>query len=117
MRSPRSPSPEVDYANAITLTSAVLVLGWILIRKDRQQEQTDMKIAQLAAALVAIDNRLTKAQTEIVTEIGNLRDALSNVDLPEAAATALANLETRAQTLDDVVPDVVPTPAPEAAQG
>lgn len=94
--------------------SALDWLGWERLSETRQRhQQLIMKLSELAAALGGIDNRLTKAQTEITTEIQNLRDALSNVELPAEAAAALTALEAKAQALDDVVPDA-PAPEPEA---
>jgi hypothetical protein len=52
-----------------------------------------------------------KASSEIVSEIGNLREALADVDLPAQAETALQAIEASARQLDDIVPDA---PAPDA---
>lgn len=65
-------------------------------------------ISQLASALMAIQNQLAKAQAEILEKIASLQAALNDVELPAEAEQALADLISRAQQLDDVVPDDEP---------
>lgn len=73
------------------------------------------KLAEIASRLETVDATLKKASAEIVTEIGNLREALADVDLPAEAETALEAIEATAKQLDDIVPDAIPAPdAPPA---
>jgi DNA anti-recombination protein RmuC len=83
-----------------------------VISQIQQTEATIMaKLAEIASRLEAVDATLKKASSEIVTEIGNLREALADVDLPAQAETALEAIEASARQLDDIVPDA---PAPDA---
>lgn len=82
-----------------------------VISQIQQLEETIMaKLAEIASRLEAVDATLKKASAEIVTEIGNLREALAAVELPAQAETALAAIEASAKQLDDIVPDAVPAP-------
>jgi hypothetical protein len=65
------------------------------------------KLSEVAAAIAAVNAKLNKASTEIVTLIESLR--ASDPDLSPEGNAALAELQSIAQRLDDVVPD-----APEA---
>lgn len=83
----------------------------------KANELTD-QLNSLTTQVGAQGDQLTKAQTEIVAEIANLKNALTNVDLPVEATTALANLTAAvakispiAQALDDLNPDA-PAPTP-----
>lgn len=67
-----------------------------------------MKLSELAVAVTGISDQLAKAQAEIVAKIGELESALSDVEIPADAQTAIDNLKTSAQGLDDIVPDVIP---------
>lgn len=83
-----------------------------------------MKASELADALAnittgvnGVSDQLTKATKEITNEIANLQNAVTNVDLPEAATTALTNLQAAvgkltplSQALDDLNPDQPTTP-------
>jgi len=64
-----------------------------------------MKISELATALAELSSQLTKAQDEILARIAALEAALNDVELPDAAITALDGLRAGAQALDDIVPD------------
>lgn len=75
-------------------------------------EKIMTKVSDLYAQLVAIDNQLTKAQTEILGKIQELQDALQNVALPADAEQAFTDLKTATQALDNIVPDVPITPTP-----
>jgi guanyl-specific ribonuclease Sa len=90
---------------SIILSADFLLLGWLLIQQQRTNQNTTMKLAQLAAALTAIDTKLTEAQTEIVTEIQKLKDALTDVDVPAEAQAAIDAITTKAGTLADIVPN------------
>lgn len=61
-------------------------------------------VTDLAAAVTDVKNTLVRARDEIVAKIAALEDALSSVELPEDAETALAELRSAAQALDDIVP-------------
>lgn len=86
--------------------SALDWLGWERLTETKQRhQQILMKLSALAAALAAIDSRLTEAQTEIIAEIQKLKDALGDVELPTDAQAALEAIDTKAKTLADVVPN------------
>lgn len=72
-----------------------------------------MKLPELAATISGVSDQLSKVQTEIVTRLNDLETALLDVELPEEAATAIEALRTQAQSLDDIVPDIVVEPMPE----
>lgn len=84
--------------------------SWLLGDKHRKpNEQTQiilMKLNELAARLTALDVRIDKVQAEILAEIQKLKDALGDVDVPEAASTAIANIEAKVGSLDDRNADV-----------
>lgn len=61
----------------------------------------DMKVSELAGVL----NTLVAQVEKIRAEVQALKDSLANVDLPEAATTALANLDTALKGVDDITPD------------
>ena len=67
-----------------------------------------IKLAELATALGAVNDKLEKAKTEILAKIAELQDALANVEVPADAQAALDTLVAKAQALDDIVPEVVP---------
>lgn len=69
-------------------------------------------VNELADKLTAVNNQLNKAKEEIVSQVQALQDALQNVELPMAAQEALAALESTAQALDDMNPDI-PAEEPE----
>jgi hypothetical protein len=71
-------------------------------------EDSLMKISELATAVSELSAQLAKVQTEILTKIENLEIALTDVELPEEAVASLDNLRMTVQTLDDIVPDVIP---------
>ena len=104
---PRAPNV-LDTLNILCLLGTITALAGLLIDNRNHQNKTAMKLAELAAALTAIDTKLTKAQEEIIAEIQKLRDALNDVDLPAEATAALDALSAKAQALDDVVPDAPP---------
>ena len=69
-------------------------------------------VNELADKLTAVNNQLNKAKEEIVSQVQALQDALHNVELPVAAQEALAALESTAQALHDMNPDM-PAEEPE----
>jgi len=71
-------------------------------------EEILMKVSELTAAVVGLSAQLTKAQGEILGKIAALETALVDVELPDEAVTALEGLRVGAQSLDDIVPDVLP---------
>jgi hypothetical protein len=76
-------------------------------------EELLMKMSELAAAVAEVSAQLAKVQAEIINRIVVLEIALSELELPAEAVDALAALRTQAQSLDDIVPDVVPEPVVE----
>lgn len=76
----------------------------IIANLNRIMSQLDT----LETRLNAITATLGKAAGEIVTELTALREAITGIDLPPAALTALENLEAQAKALDDIIPDAPP---------
>ena len=72
-----------------------------------------MKLSELSTAVSEVSAQLTKVRGEILDKIAALEDALIDVELPEDATAALFDLRANAQTLDDIVPDIVPEPGPD----
>lgn len=70
-------------------------------------EGIDMKVSELAASVVSINDQILKARNEILAKISELELALGNVDMPAEAVVALDNLRLSVQAVDDVVPDAV----------
>lgn len=69
------------------------------------EERLTVKVSELLPKLTALDTHLDKVKAEILAEIKRLNDALSDTEIPADAATALDNLEAKAQSIDDIVPD------------
>jgi len=63
------------------------------------------KLTELAGQLSAVNSTLDKAAKEIVAAVKKLEDALGDGEIPAEAETALAELKTKAQALDDLNPD------------
>lgn len=63
------------------------------------------KVNELAGKLDAVTAQLEKAKTEIVAKVDALVAALDNVELPAEASAKLAELQAKAQELDDLNPD------------
>lgn len=68
-----------------------------------------MKLNELAVQLGDLATQLDKATGEILAKISDLETALENTELPSEALAAIEALKVKAQALDDVVPDFVPT--------
>lgn len=85
-------------------------MNWltIIFKLPSTLEHIMTNITQLAAALISIQNQLNKVQNEILGKIQELQDALVNVNLSPEAEQALADLVSKAQALDDIVPDQEP---------
>lgn len=80
-----------------------------------------MKLSDLNDTLATLVAQFDKAHDEIIAKqdelnakISDLETALANVEVPADASAAIDALKTAAQSLDDIVPD--PTPAPAPAQ-
>jgi hypothetical protein len=74
-----------------------------------------MKVSELLTVNQSIKGQLNKAEAEIVGKIVDLQakvDALvaaaADASLPEEVNQSIADLQTSAQSLDDVVPDPAP---------
>jgi hypothetical protein len=67
-----------------------------------------MKLSELAAAVSAIDAKLSEASDEIVGLINDLRNALADAEIPAEAAVTLDALAAKANSLADIVPDEAP---------
>jgi|GEM_PF-2014124 len=76
-------------------------------------EEILMKLSELSTAVSEVSAQLTKVRGEILDKLAALEDALIDVELPEDATAALFDLRANAQTLDDIVPDIVPEPGPD----
>lgn len=75
------------------------------------------KVSELSAALGAVADRVSKAQTEILAEIETLKGQIgADADLSPEAQASLDRLTGLAQSLDDINPDA-PAPAPEPQSG
>jgi hypothetical protein len=88
---------------------------YIVCQLKLTQKLITMKVSAIAGVLQAINLKLDKSKTEIVTEIQRLRTALENQDqdLSPEAQEALTNLEAHAQGLDDINPDAEEPTDPE----
>jgi hypothetical protein len=75
------------------------------------------KISELKSVLDALGDKLTKATSEITTEIATLKAALGDAPIPGDAQASLDRLSTLTQALDDLNPDspTAPPPAPTSA--
>lgn len=88
---------------------------------NSNNEAIYMKINELAGIIQASVEQLTKAhdeilakQAELFSKIEDLEDALSTAeDIPEEVSIAIDSLRASAQSLDDIVPDVVSDVVPE----
>lgn len=76
----------------------------------RQHEEILMKLNELSGVLTGLGTQLSKVQQEILGRIADLETALIDVEVPEAAVAALADLTNAVQSLDDIVPDTIPDP-------
>jgi hypothetical protein len=76
-----------------------------------------MKINELLTINTSIKNQLNKAEAEIVAKIAALQAAvdtltasLADVELTAEQAQSVTDLQTAAQALDDLNPDLIPEP-------
>jgi hypothetical protein len=76
---------------------------WMMLSK--QHEEIVMKLNELSGVLTGLGTQLAKVQQEILDRIAALEAALTDVEVPEAANTALIELTAAVQNLDDIVPD------------
>jgi len=81
---------------------------WMMLSK--QHEEIVMKLNELSGILTGLGTQLAKVQQEILDRIADLEAALTDVEVPETAVVALGELVTSVQSLDDIVPDVIPDP-------
>lgn len=79
--------------------------GQAQLATNRRLDSIMSKISELAATLNQIDGKLEEAKSEIVSEIGKLKAALADVEVPADAAASLEKLSANAQALADIVPD------------
>lgn len=77
----------------------------------------EMKLNELLAVNVSIKDQLNKAEAEILAKVAALNEAilnltqqLENVDLTAEQEQSVLDLQTAAQALDDINPDVVVEP-------
>jgi hypothetical protein len=76
-----------------------------------------MKISELLTVNQSIKGQLNKAEAEIVGKVADLNNKIdvllnmaNNADLPEEVNQSIADVQTAAQALDDIVADPVPVP-------
>ena len=81
---------------------------WMMLSK--QHEEIVMKLSELNGVVAGLGTQLVKVKQEILDRISALEAALADVDVPESAVTALDELVTSVQSLDDIVPDAIPDP-------
>ncbi|WPH57829.1 hypothetical protein [Mycobacterium phage WXIN] len=88
-------------------------IGWYIQSLCLWARGVEVRMSELSDKLVAVTAQLSKARNEVVGKIDELTAALeaAQVDDPDVAQ-ALADLQTAAQAMDDVVPD----PAPPAEE-
>jgi hypothetical protein len=67
-----------------------------------------VKLSELSGILAEITAQNDKANAEILARLDELEDALSDVDLPEEAISALESLCASVQVSDDFVLDQPP---------
>jgi len=67
-----------------------------------------MKVSEIPAFVSSVKDELLKAKTEILDKIQDLENATQDAELSPEATTALNDLKSAAQGLDDIVPDVPP---------
>lgn len=77
---------------------------WPATKKDIQKIMA--KLEELQGIIEKIDDKLTRATTEIIGLINDLRTQLGSVDIPPGAQISLDKLMVIAQKLDDIVPDM-----------
>jgi hypothetical protein len=83
---------------------------FILMMLYKQHEEIVMKLSELNGVVAGLGTQLVKVQQEILDRIAALETALTDVEVPETAVTALADLAVAVQSLDDIVPDAIPDP-------
>lgn len=71
----------------------------------RMEKNMAEKLNELAAKLAVVVTQLDKAKAEIVAKVDALVAALDGVELPADASARLAELQVKAQELDDLNPD------------
>ncbi len=97
-----------------TLTCLVELLTLNQLRHEKQIEEIQMELAELAATINNVNEQLGKATEEIVTKIIELEDALlQSNEMSAEVEAAVASLKASAQALDDLNPDPVPEPTPD----
>ena len=89
-------------------------LADVMAKLNQLQEQIAMNQAELETALANVGTRLTEASTEIVARLQDLQDAITEAgNTTPAVDAALANVQTLAAALADIVPNDPPAPPPE----
>lgn len=89
----------------LTISIIQLVVICIIARCLLNQTKKATNImATIAESLAVIEASLEEASVEIPAELAKLREQLSNVITPEAAA-AIERIAAKAKTLADVVPN------------
>lgn len=88
-----------------TLEDLSEVVDMLFVRLQSLEKKILMKISEGTAKIVALGNQLEKAQKEITKEIETLKNATSDVDLPQEATDAIERLSALADSLDALNPD------------
>lgn len=92
-------------------------LADVMAKLTQLQEQIAMNQAELETALANVGTRLTEASTEIVARLQDLQDAITEAgNTTPAVDAALANVQTLAAALADIVPNDPPADPPPAEE-
>lgn len=98
--------------NTGTIISFVVVTGLLLLIL-KKQIQMALSQSELAQQLRDIKTQADKGKAEILSKIQALEDAINSAGgTTEEVDTALADLKSAVQGIDDIVPDA-PAPEPE----
>jgi hypothetical protein len=114
------PRPEMPGFSGAAMTEIINVMV-MPDQPTNQPTETErgiiMKLKDLLAANVSIKNQLNKAEAEIVakvaalqTAVDNLTAGLADADLTAEQEQSVTDLQTAAQALDDLNPDIIPGP-------
>ena len=100
-----------------TLLGCLVILGllgmasllrWQSTQLAAMEQRINVKLSELSAKLTAVADQVDKVKTEVQ----NLKDSLTNVELPADAQAALDRLTESVNAVDAINPDVVIEPPP-----
>jgi vacuolar-type H+-ATPase subunit E/Vma4 len=97
----------IRWASRRQAGRALEFLEEILMRND----EIAAELKKVTATLAKAKGEIVAAKDELLAKVQQLEDSLTNVDLPEDAATALEEVKAAAAELDNLNVDIsVPTP-------